>query len=341
MAATSDLDALMDTLAGVLRDYGKYAFDLEKQEARRTQLHFEAWAQHVVIGSAPPGATTPPARKDYAGLRQSFVAHRKAEQSEVVQSQDALRDVVWAFVAGLNRVVTEDEKDQTEMQSTLSSLASSLQHANAADVRKLAQDAVGRVEAMLARRRDWQKQQVEQLASRLEHLGSQLEVARRESTVDALTQVYNRRAFDEHLVRTADLSSLKSGGAALVMLDIDFFKKVNDEHGHPAGDAVLQSVASTCVRHFKRKGDFVARYGGEEFAVILRDVGPREAFQMADKLRETVARLEVHHGTATLRVTVSMGVALLEAREAAEAWVARADAALYRAKHGGRNRVED
>jgi diguanylate cyclase (GGDEF)-like protein len=177
------------------------------------------------------------------------------------------------------------------------------------------------------------------MSARLESLGSQLEVARRESTTDALTHLFNRRAFDDQLPRVSELAKLRACSAALLIIDLDHFKLVNDTWGHPAGDAVIRVLAHECIRVFKRKGDFVARYGGEEVVVLLTDLQPVEAVAQADKLREVLAGMAIAWEGATLQVTCSIGVAAWKPEEPPAQWLARADAALYRAKETGRNRV--
>jgi diguanylate cyclase (GGDEF)-like protein len=177
------------------------------------------------------------------------------------------------------------------------------------------------------------------MSQKLETLGSQLEMARRDSTTDALTNLFNRRAFDDQLPRAAELARLRGCGAALLIIDVDHFKAVNDTWGHPAGDAVIRVLAHECIRVFKRKGDFVARYGGEEVVVLLTDLQPVEAVAQADKLREVLAATSIAWEGATLQVTCSIGVAAWKPEELPAQWLARADAALYRAKETGRNRV--
>lgn len=332
-----DVDQLLDTLAGLLRDFGEHAFDLERQEARKTRSVFDQWAQHLLTGVAAPA---PQAAAGHTGLRQLFLSHRKQEQSEFQLGQDVLRDVVWMFVSSLNREVSADRIDDAVLGKTLAGLTSTLQTASPADLRREALATVRQVHGLLSVRRERQQREYAAIASRLEAVGSQLEVARRESTIDALTQLFNRKAFDEQLERLVALSGLGGGPPSLMMFDVDHFKQVNDTFGHPAGDAVLKAVAQTCVRTFKRKSDFVARYGGEELVVLVRDASPAEVRTMAERAREAISALEVKHDGRSLHVTASAGVATLEVQETGAAWLARADAALYRAKHGGRNRVE-
>ncbi len=158
---------------------------------------------------------------------------------------------------------------------------------------------------------------------------------------DSLTAVYNRRYMTTHLpgVMTQMLTAGKP--LALFMIDIDHFKRVNDSHGHPAGDAVLRAVAHRIVDTV-RQVDTVARMGGEEFLVVMPDAGPDVALKVADRLRQAVADEQVPDARVPgghISVTVSVGVALAQPEDTPDNLIARADAALYRAKQDGRNRV--
>ncbi|MBE0620008.1 MAG: sensor domain-containing diguanylate cyclase [Burkholderiales bacterium] len=160
---------------------------------------------------------------------------------------------------------------------------------------------------------------------------------------DSLTGVYNRRYFDQRLREEAD-RSLRSGQAlCCMMLDVDHFKRINDVFGHAAGDMVLREMTLR-IKAQLRTSDVMARYGGEEFAVLLTQTGIEAALAIAERIRQTVAdaRFIIAGGTG-LAVTMSLGVAMLDrtgqAGAAAAAMVAEADAAMYRAKNAGRNRV--
>ncbi|MFO0597865.1 MAG: GGDEF domain-containing protein [Myxococcaceae bacterium] len=328
-------DQVLDALAALLREFGRWSFDLERQDARKTQAQFDQWAQHALTGVAAPGVKVVGSARAWNELQQQFSVHRKAERTEFTQAQDALRDVVWTFISSLNREVAADRADDAKLGQTLATVASSLPTAPPADLRKLAMETVKQVQQALSARRERQDSTVRELSGKLESLGTQLEVARRESTLDGLTGLFNRKAFDEQLGRTAEWAQLNKSQAALVLFDIDHFKQVNDQHGHPKGDAVLKAVAQCCSRVFKRKADFVARYGGEELVALLRDVSESEAHLLANRVREAVAALEVEG----LKVTISAGAALVGEGEPVASWLSRADQALYRAKHTGRNRV--
>ena len=158
-----------------------------------------------------------------------------------------------------------------------------------------------------------------------------------DSLVDPLTGANNRRRFDRDL--GAALGTPASAPVSLAIVDLDHFKRVNDTYGHPAGDALLRAVVAT-VQQAVRPGDGVYRFGGEEFCVLFSATAADEAADVADRVRAAIAASPFAVGAEQpLPATASIGVATAAAGENAAALLARADAALYAAKEGGRNRV--
>ena len=158
---------------------------------------------------------------------------------------------------------------------------------------------------------------------------------------DPLTGLANRRQFRAVLEREIDVVARSGQSALLLMLDIDHFKKINDAHGHPAGDRVLQAVAN-CLNACVRPKDTVARYGGEEFAVVLPDCQVSFGQTVAERIREMIEALRIPvTPEANIQITVSVGGAYAPEwiRSTAVLWTDRADSELYRAKTAGRNRV--
>lgn len=159
------------------------------------------------------------------------------------------------------------------------------------------------------------------------------------ATRDPLTGVHNRRHLSS-MLRQEKLRSDRSGESfCIAILDLDFFKKINDTFGHQAGDDVLKACAE-CGSRTIRPIDCFGRYGGEEFEVLLVQTGLDGARIVAERMRHAIAGLRFPHISSDLVVTVSIGLAQYRPREDIEAVRKRADAALYRAKAGGRNRVE-
>jgi len=159
--------------------------------------------------------------------------------------------------------------------------------------------------------------------------------------VDALTGLANRRSFDETLPEEWNRSRRLGVPLALLMIDIDDFKRYNDERGHREGDQCLREVAETFALHARRAGDLAARYGGEEFTLLLPNTDPAEALRLAERVRSSVESRKERDGTGRPSVTVSIGVASRVPfdGERPESLVLDADAALYKAKEAGKNRV--
>ncbi len=160
------------------------------------------------------------------------------------------------------------------------------------------------------------------------------------SATDALTQLANRRRFDSVLDEEIRRARRSGSPLAVLLADIDHFKRINDSYGHPFGDECLRQVAAVLMAHCQRAGDLAARYGGEEFVVLLPASDQRQAVVLAERIRQDIERLQLRHGDLPVALTISLGVATLGSTCAsAEALLAAADAALYAAKHAGRNRV--
>ena len=155
---------------------------------------------------------------------------------------------------------------------------------------------------------------------------------------DGLTGIYNRRFLESRLNEEFERHRRYSRVLSLMMIDIDFFKKVNDSFGHQCGDAVLQTVAAK-VSSVIRKTDVVARYGGEEFCCLLPETGLESAGVVAENVRIYVEEMETQFQDQTLKVTISIGFASMRESDTVETLIKRADEALYQAKHAGRNCV--
>jgi diguanylate cyclase (GGDEF)-like protein len=160
------------------------------------------------------------------------------------------------------------------------------------------------------------------------------------ATVDALTGLHNRRWMDDAFARLMARCAEDGQAFCVIMIDVDLFKRINDSWGHVVGDQVLAQIAQTLANNI-RPGDLLARYGGEEFALALPATDLDEAFMVGERLRRTVEHLAVSfmQGEAMPHLTISLGVTRLHGDSTLQTVIARADAALYRAKDGGRNRV--
>lgn len=156
---------------------------------------------------------------------------------------------------------------------------------------------------------------------------------------DPLTGVKNRSTMNDAIQREIKLARRHGGTLSVVLLDIDHFKRVNDDHGHLYGDQALRAVAQ-CVQRSIRDSDLLFRYGGEEFIILLSGTGPDGSALLAERIRQEVESMKPF-SSKDIQLTVSLGISSLRGEpDATELLLERADAALYRAKQGGRNRVE-
>jgi diguanylate cyclase (GGDEF)-like protein len=180
---------------------------------------------------------------------------------------------------------------------------------------------------------------------RLQHANSSLAVQLRtalqkvelDAATDALTGHWNRRALDDVLKQQVERCAVSGKPFSILMLDIDFFKKINDEFGHLVGDDVLRAFAQR-LREFLRSADFCARFGGEEFVVILPDTSLTTAMEIGERIRAGIAQTPLLN-KPRVQATVSIGVATMERKQSINDLFAAADAAVYLAKNGGRNQV--
>jgi diguanylate cyclase (GGDEF)-like protein len=198
-------------------------------------------------------------------------------------------------------------------------------------------DTINRMASALQHERENLERAVTERTRELQEANARLE---RLAVTDGLTGVFNHRRFQEQLQSELIRSERHKRPMGVLMVDVDFFKKVNDAMGHPAGDELLRRLAEVLGADL-RQTDMIARYGGEEFAVILPETTKSEAMQVAERMRIAV-EAKINAGTTVfpMKVTVSIGVATFpEDGKSVEQVLTAADQAMYVAKRQGRNRV--
>ena len=185
------------------------------------------------------------------------------------------------------------------------------------------------------------EQQLHQSSARITRLKESLADVRREATTDPMTNLLNRRTFDMRLRRALKQAKAERSALSVMMLDVDHFKRVNDNHGHNTGDLVLRLIGRLLNESIKGR-DTAARYGGEEFAIIMAGADLHASATVANQICSTLAARPIvlkSSGKSIGMVTLSVGVAQFQPGDTAAALLDRADVALYRAKHLGRNQV--
>ncbi len=183
-----------------------------------------------------------------------------------------------------------------------------------------------------------QNEQLQQIEAALQQANLEL---RRIANTDSLTQIANRRCFNETLEQEWQRLKREQQPLSLILCDIDYFKQYNDRYGHPAGDACLQQVAQAISRCINRPADKITRYGGEEFAIILPNTDQEGAITIVETIQKTLECLQIPHATSAIaeHITLSLGIACLIPTliSSPQDLIADADAALYQAKQQGRD----
>ena len=329
----------LDALGEVLRVLGDVSFDVEGEKSAGFRQRCDAWARHLLIGAAHPegahGDAQERSGRDFRGLGRLMGVRRRAEV-EVVRR---LRELVGHTAERIARLCSEVEDGDRRLAASLGQLQAAAADGDVSALRAHVDATVELAETIFDERRARHAAELEAVGQHLCELRGELEQARHEASTDPLTQVFNRASLDRHLDAVVQLAGFTDEPASLLMVDVDHFKRINDEHGHVVGDHALRGVADNIVRVASRRTDFVSRYGGEEFAVILADTPHRGAARVAERLVAIMNRgpIAIPDGPS-LAVTVSVGVATLQPGERPEEWIRRVDQALYAAKNGGRDR---
>jgi diguanylate cyclase (GGDEF)-like protein len=331
----------LDTIASILRILGEYAFDQEKMDAARFAQVSEEWAQHALLASPPPGGEVAgsDARRNWSGIREFVRDYCRNSSTHTREIITDLRQVVWVFIQNLGQTVAQSAETDDRIRTHLGKLEALAHGSSTSDLKREVLSTVVTVAQVLEERKKNDHARVESLGAKVRRLGEELESARKESEVDPLTRLFNRKAFNDFLARTVELSHAFGQPACLMLVDLDRFKPINDTFGHQTGDSVLSTLADVLSRIFLRKNDMVARYGGDELAVVLRETGVRDGSTLADRLLRAVRALRFEREGASIGLSVSIGIAELTAADSAETWLKRSDEALYMAKKEGRDRV--
>ena len=207
-----------------------------------------------------------------------------------------------------------------------------------ASIRTVLQEIIKETESLVVTSQAMQSQ-LNEANAEMEKLRSELAQVREIAITDGLTGLLNRRAFDENL--SDIINDSESGRTYLSILDIDFFKRINDTYGHTIGDNVIKYVASLMKKH-ACDHHHIARYGGEELAIIMPNTSKQKAIEISENIRLEMENSRLKRKTDNTplgNITVSIGIAELQTGDDVESFVVRADKALYQAKESGRNKI--
>jgi diguanylate cyclase len=341
---SDELDLSLDLVAGMLRTWAQHPIDLHPRDAAQISRELEAWASHLLTGAPRPGTSDEPSklklkRRDWPGARQYIAALRRDEALSAKGAASDFRQTLQGLVTRVRQAIEEERGLDEQVTAQLERLRLAAAGNDLRALREAAESAADAVSTVLDAHRARLAEQESQMSTRLEALGKRLDAAEQLAEEDPLTGLHNRRGFDAELTKAVDLGAQFKMVSALLLIDVDHFKSVNDTLGHQAGDSALKTIANALTRSFPRRSDCVARYGGDEFAVILHDLRAGEAERLAERFLESLRALKVHTLENETRISASIGIAELRRGEPAADWLSRADGAVYAAKTAGRDRI--
>lgn len=260
-----------------------------------------------------------------------FVAEQTQSQSQSHANTETLNTQLVVEIQAMGETV-EHAKDLQQIRAQVRSRLDSIdQHLQAFRQREAT------FAAAIRAGNDQMRSRITELETEAKRLHHQLQDQQRLSTMDALTKIPNRLAYEKRVEEELHRWRRFHQPTCIVVWDVDNFKRINDTYGHRAGDRVLQAVAG-CFATQIRSTDFVARYGGEEFVMILPGTVLVDATQFSDRMRAAIAEIGFHFRGNPVSITVSSGVTAFLPEDSADIAFDRADKALYRAKEAGRNR---
>ena len=207
------------------------------------------------------------------------------------------------------------------------------------EIRKKITQETGTLRKTITRKRKKDAEMIKMLSHKVKAINDELTSAKEETMIDGLTQLYNRKAFDRKLREAFENSSMPEKAFTLIMADIDYFKKINDDYGHIVGDEALKMVANIIKETF-RLNDFVARYGGEEFVIIIDIIDEQYIQDICERFRSEIEATNFKIGSETIPISISLGIAFYKESDTPATLLDRADKALYLAKQSGRNIIK-
>jgi diguanylate cyclase len=314
-----------------------------QHDAAFNPLTFTVCYEHVSGINAPLTKAIDQATHGGAHLNDSVIEalyHAHVIEGDPVTMQritEDLQRMMGGMVDSATRTGSQAELFGNQLQDLTQALVAN----NEAEMNSLVSEAIAGTAQMQSSAQELE-QQVKASRMEIERLQGELVRARDEVVLDPLTRLLNRKGFDDRLSRMIGEPAAEGRTHCLAMLDIDHFKKVNDTHGHVMGDRVIQAlgeVLRTCVSD---KLHSVARYGGEEFAILMPHTTLEAGIQLAEFVRQKTRSMKIRDRRTqevVLTVSISGGIAALQHKEDGTTLVSRADAALYKSKQGGRDRI--
>lgn len=320
------------TLLYILDIYNKHLFEVQNHSVRKVREKIDSFAKELVQSDSEA------VEKTLFRLRQFISSYRIDEYTYVQNSFDDFKRIIWDFADHLSEEAQVEESSKKEINRSLEGLREAVESDSIEELRAKSREFIDFYLRHQNSKNERRSKRIDSIKKNLSTVKKQLLEANETMRRDHLTNAHNRKSYDEQVRRYLQLHELDKDPITLLVIDIDFFKKINDSYGHDIGDCILKECVRLLQDCFSREEDFVARLGGEEFAVILPGCNLESAVKMAESAMARIRKEAFVQDQLVIRFTVSMGIAEILPGESADSWYKRADAALYESKQTGRNK---
>lgn len=333
-ATTESVEMTEDraTILYILDVFNKHLFEVEGHQVRRVRAKFDEFSKALLKREVST-------EKTLFELRQFLSSYRIDETTYIQNTFDDFKRIIWEFADHLSEDAKFEKMKDNEISKCLDDLREAVETNSIQTLKKQSREFINTYVRAQGAKDEYRSKRMASVRRSLNSVKKKLVEANQTMRTDHLTQVFNRRSFDESFANYHKLCQVSGMNLTLLLVDIDFFKRINDTFGHDVGDFVLKECAGMIRQNFGRENDIVARIGGEEFAIILPDYDLLAGGKKSEELMARIRKEAVIAGQNEIRFTVSVGVAQLKEGESTDELMKRADQALYEAKHGGRDRA--
>lgn len=321
------------TLLYIIDTYNKHLLELDSHPVRKTREMLDEFAKELLKSNEAN------LERVLFRFRQFFSAYRIDETTYIQKTFEDFRTIIWDFVDQLSDDIGQEQKEDFEIRQSLDELKEAVESNSIEELKNQSRRFIDSYIEKQFKKDKRRTTRMKSIRKNLNLVKKQLTEANTNLRTDHLTQAFNRKTFDEYMSQHFKLYQTSKQPVCLMLVDIDYFKRINDSFGHQVGDFVLTELVKTLKGLFTRESDLLARIGGEEFAIILPDYQAEHAVKKAEDVLNKVRGEAYVHEQREIRFTVSLGIAQLSDAESIEGWMKRADLALYHSKNTGRNRL--
>ncbi len=330
---TSPLSEEHATLLYIIDVYNRNLFQIDQHPIRKVRSILDAFSKELVQHHE-----NRPNDEVLFKFRQWFSSYRTEEYGYIQNTFEDFKGIIWDFADQLAEELTVEKKKDDSVNSSLNLLREAVESNSIEALRTRSREFINLYIDTQSQKDERRQKKIKSIRKNLSTIKKQLSEAHKTVNLDHLTGAYNRRSFDEQAKRCKTIFEISENPVSMIVLDIDFFKKINDSYGHDIGDFVLKEFVHLLQQVFNRTEDMICRIGGEEFAVLLPGFTLENAVKKAEEAIARIRKDVLVQGDLKIAFTASMGIAQLLQSETVEQWLKRTDTALYASKHNGRDR---